>query len=59
MDERVLWVRKRSATDQRKRDAALRCPSHLGPFYLVDTEKQPDEARNGACVAIRDQDIAG
>jgi hypothetical protein len=26
---------------------------------LVDTEKQPDEARNGACVAIRDQDIAG
>jgi hypothetical protein len=25
---------------------------------LVDTEKQPDEARNGACVAIRDQDIA-
>jgi hypothetical protein len=26
--------------------------------YLVDTEKQPDEARNGACVAIRDQDIA-
>jgi hypothetical protein len=26
---------------------------------VVDTEKQPDEARNGACVAIRDQDIAG
>jgi hypothetical protein len=30
----------------------------LGP-NIVDTEKQPDEARNGACVAIRDQDIAG